>query len=418
MKVYKVLAGLDFPGKIFEAKATTALGGELINKYRTFVVANPATCGIVNNFIREARGLSYDSGVQAVVNQIAETLDANRYGWALASVCENIANSNSRGNYLQLRAIEQVEPMLEMKEDEIVSYIKSGALKSVMYVESFRNIAKSVYKEQPVVECTDQYTAVHPISLIVENEGTYFFHAGGYIFKTNENGIYESDRKEVSNDFLVIANMLESGICKYNDGVISMELMDRTYKVFEENEATKCTITKGDKITEYTVDQLRENNNYIISATPANLKAQYSAMLESFAKIVENYEHIAILNNVSIINNNNDKFLVIENNNNAYAKMLRTNHSQPWEVKGDITKVVETVKKYTRLDITKLYEQAIGVAIEESKKEEGKKIQENLMETEIDKRKQKIAELTEKFKNDPTKLAMLSQVAQDLANLK
>ena len=141
-------------------------------------------------------------------------------------------------------------------------------------------------------------------------------------------------------------------------------------------------------------------------------------MLESFAKIVENYEHIAILNNVSIINNNNDKFLVIENNNNAYAKMLRTNHSQPWEVKGDITKVVETVKKYTRLDITKLYEQAIGVAIEESKKEEGKKIQENLMETEIDKRKQKIAELTEKFKNDPTKLAMLSQVAQDLANLK
>lgn len=418
MKVYKVLAGLDFPGKIFEAKATTALGGELINKYRTFVVANPATCGIVNNFIREARGLSYDSGVQAVVNQIAETLDANRYGWALASVCENIANSNSRGNYLQLRAIEQVEPMLEMKEDEIVSYIKSGALKSVMYVESFRNIAKSVYKEQPVVECTDQYTAVHPISLIVENEGTYFFHAGGYIFKTNENGIYESDRKEVSNDFLVIANMLESGICKYNDGIISMELMDRTYKVFEENEATKCTITKGDKITEYTVDQLRENNNYIISATPANLKAQYSAMLESFAKIVENYEHIAILNNVSIINNNNDKFLVIENNNNAYAKMLRTNHSQPWEVKGDITKVVETVKKYTRLDITKLYEQAIGVAIEESKKEEGKKIQENLMETEIDKRKQKIAELTEKFKNDPTKLAMLSQVAQDLANLK
>lgn len=417
MQVYKVLAGLDFSGKIFEAKANTALGNELLNKYRTYVVANPATCGIVNNFLREARGLSYDKGIQNIINGIMETIDSNRYGWALASVCESISNGNGKGNYLQLRAVEQVEPMLEMKEDEIVSYIKSGALKSVMYVEAFRNIAKSVYKEQPVVECSEQYTAIHPIAFIVEDNGTYTFHAAGCIFRTSEDSIYECDKRDVSQDFLIIANMLESGVCKYNDGVISMELMDRTYKVFEENEATKCTITKGEQVTEYTVEQLRENNNYIISATPNNLKSQRSIMLESFAKIVENFDHIAILNNVSIINNNYDKFLVIENNKNAYAKMLRTNHSQPWEVKGDITKVVETVKKYTRLDITKLYEQQIGVAIEESKKEEGKMIQENLMETEIEKRKAKIAELTEKYKNDPTRLEMLSQVASELSKI-
>ena len=246
MQVYKVLAGLDFSGKIFEAKAQTALGNELINKYRTFVVANPATCGTINNFLREAKAISYDSGICALVSQIMETIDANRYGWALASVCESISNSNKKGNYLQMRAVEQVEPMLEMKEDEIVSYIKSGALKNIMYVEAFRNIARSVYREQPVVECSDQYTAIHPISLIVEKEGTYYFHAAGHIFRTNESGIYEVSNKEVSNDFMVVANMLESGMCKYDDGVISMELNNRTYKVFEEDNATKCTITIGE----------------------------------------------------------------------------------------------------------------------------------------------------------------------------
>ena len=417
MQVYKVLAGLDFSGKIFEAKAQTALGNELINKYRTFVVANPATCGTINNFLREAKAISYDSGICTLVSQIMETIDANRYGWALASVCESISNSNKKGNYLQLRAVEQVEPMLEMKEDEIVSYIKSGALKNIMYVEAFRNIARSVYREQPVVECSDQYTAIHPISLIVEKEGTYYFHAAGHIFRTNESGIYEVSNKEVSNDFMVVANMLESGMCKYDDGVISMELNNRTYKVFEEDNATKCTITIGENVTEYTIDQLRENNSYIVNATPMNLKAQRSALLESFAKIVENFSHIAIMNNVSIVNNNYDKFLVIENNGNAYARVISTNHSQPWEVKGDITKVCESIKKYTRLDITKLYEHEIGQAVEQTKIEEGKKIEEGLMQTEIEKRKQKIAELTEKYKNDPTRLEMLSQVAHELSEM-
>jgi len=417
MQVYKVLSGLDFSGKLFEAKAQTALGNELVNKYRAFVVANPATCSTVNAFLREARNLSYDSGITAVVNKIMEELDANRYGWALASVCEGISNSQSVGNYLQLRAVEQVKPMLEMKEDEIVSYIKSGALKNVMYVEAFRNIARSVYREQPVVECSEQYTAIHPISFVVESEGSYIFHAGNSIFKTNAESIVECDRRDVNNDFIMIASMLESGICKYNEGALLMEVANRQYKVYEENEEVKCTITSEGKSTEYTVDQLRENNNYLVQATPMNLRARRAAMLESFAKIVENFKSIAILNNVSIINGANDRFIVIENNGNAYAKMLSTNHTAPWEAKGNIAQVVEAVKKHTRLDVTKLYEQAIGTAVEAAKEKEGQQVKENLEKTEIEKRKEKIAELTEKYKDDPTRLAMLSQVAAELAHI-
>ena len=418
MNMYKVLAGLDFSGKLFEAKAQTAIGNELITKYRTYLVANPATCGTVNAFLREARGLSYDTGIQVLVEALAESINANKFGWALASVCESIENGgNGHSNYLQMRAVEQVQPMLEMKEEDIVSYIKSGALKDVMYVEQFRNIAKAIYREQPVVEYSDQYTAVHPVALCEKGETGFYFHAGGHLFRTNESGIYEATQKDVSREFLVVANMIESGMVQFKDGALVMEAFNRTYKVEEKDEQVHCTITLEGTTTEYTIDQLRENNNYLVNAAPVNQKAQRAMMLEGFAKVVENYGKIAILNNVSIINNNNDKFIVIENEGNAYAKLLRTNRSQPWEVKGDIAQIVEAVKKYTRIDISKLYEQSMEGAVAAAKEKEGQQVKENLEKEAMDKRKAKIAELTEKYKDDPTRLAMLSQIAADLATI-
>lgn len=418
MNTYKVLADMNFSGKLFEAKAQTSLGNELINKYRTYIVANPATCGVVNNFLREARGLSYDSGIQALVETLAETLNANRYGWALASVCEKISNGgNGHSNYLQMRAIEQVQPMLEMKEEEIVSYIKSGALKDVMFVEELRNIAKSIYREQPIVEYSDNFVTTHPVAIYENKETGYYFHAAGHIFRTNTEGIFEADRKDVSNDFITIANMIESGMVKFNEGALVMEVANRLYKVEEKDEKVTCTVKVDENVTEYTIDQLRENNNYMVNAAPINQKAGRAMMLEGFAKIVENINNIAILNNVSIISNQNNKFIVIENNGHAYAKLLRTNNSQPWEVKGDIAQVVEAVKKYTRLDITKLYESAIEGAVATAKEKEGQQVKENLEKEAMENRKKKIAELTEKYKNDPTRLAMLSQIASELNTL-
>ena len=417
-QVYKVLAGMDFSGKLFEAKAQTAIGEELINKYRSFVVANPTTCATVNGFLQEARKLTYDSGVQALVEVLAETLQENKFGWALASVCENIEmGRNQRGNYLHLRALEQVQPMLEMNESEIVSYIKSGALKNVMYVEAFRNIARAIYKEQPIVEYSEDFTTVHPISLVEQVEDSFYFHAAGHLFRTNAQGIFEADRKDVSNEFLVVADMMESGMVKYADDTLSMQLGNRLYKVFEENDEVKASITVEGKTSVYTIDQLRENNNYFVMSAPLNQRAQRASILEGFAKVFENFHKIAILNNVSLISNQNDRFVLIENNGNAYAKLLQSNHCQPWEVKNDIAKVCESIKKFTRLDITKLYTESIEGAVEAAKEKEGQQIKENLQKDEIEKRRERIAQLTEQFKDDPIRLKMLAAVAADLNNL-
>ena len=56
-------------------------------------------------------------------------------------------------------------------------------------------------------------------------------------------------------------------------------------------------------------------------------------------------------------------------------------------------------------------------AYEWNPEEEQEEIKENLKSDAIQERREKIAMLTEKFKNDPVRLAVLSQLAEDLNNI-
>ena len=61
--------------------------------------------------------------------------------------------------------IMSIEKLLEMKESDVVSYIKAGVLKDVTYVREFREIAKDVYKNQSVSEAqTLAYEMTTPVS--------------------------------------------------------------------------------------------------------------------------------------------------------------------------------------------------------------------------------------------------------------
>ena len=166
MKVYKTLADMDFGKLLFEASVQTQTGKEIIEKYQAHVMTSAVTCSLINSFLKEAKNGLYDGGIGYVYEKVGSLVNDNRYSWALASTCEAIeANQNSR-NFLARRAVAEVKPLLEMNEEDVVSYIKSGALKNVLHVEAFRNIAKSVYKDQPVVESTTTYTNLHPISIV------------------------------------------------------------------------------------------------------------------------------------------------------------------------------------------------------------------------------------------------------------
>ena len=124
---------------------------------------------LVNNFIKEASKLTYDNGVVAVLEQVVDFVNSNKTRWQIASACENIQAQQTSYNMLNLNAAKQAEKLIDLNEDEAVKYIKAGAFKNIMFCEAFRSIAKSVFKNQPMMEANADYTTIHPISIVEKN---------------------------------------------------------------------------------------------------------------------------------------------------------------------------------------------------------------------------------------------------------
>jgi hypothetical protein len=181
--ISKILVNLDFASIISEAYAQTQTGAEILNKYKAHVMSNESSCTLVNNFIREASQCMYDNGVNNTLNIVSDYINQNKASWALASACESINANNSSYNYINKNAAKQVEKLLEMEEEDVVKYVKAGALKNVMFCESFRNIAKQIFKENPLVESSAEYTKLTPVT-ITENVGDGIcFQIAGKLFK-------------------------------------------------------------------------------------------------------------------------------------------------------------------------------------------------------------------------------------------
>ena len=70
-----------------------------------------------------------------------------------------------------------------------------------------------------------------------------------------------------------------------------------------------------------------------------------------------------------------------------------------------------------QLDLTSIYESRINEEFEKKNASEQKKVQESLENASIQSRREKIAMLTEAYKNDPATLAVLSRIALELNNI-
>ena len=116
----KILAEIDFQSIIGESMAQTQTGAELLNKYKSYLLVNEASCSLINSFVKEAAQHTYDNGVNDALNAVAECINANKASWALASACEAINNDKSSYNYINRNAAKQVEKLLEMDEENVV----------------------------------------------------------------------------------------------------------------------------------------------------------------------------------------------------------------------------------------------------------------------------------------------------------
>lgn len=433
----RILAELDFASILNESKAQTVTGADLLRKYQSFLITNESSHNLVNAFVKEASVHTYDNGVNEALEIVSDYINMNKTIWALSSACENINNNNSSYNYINKNAAKQVENLLEMNESEVIKYIKAGALKSVMFCEAFRNIAKQVYKDSPMVEEAADYTAVHPVSM-VENVGDGFlFEVNGTLYKMDlDKNVQEADWNSVSNTFKTVSSLLESDMCSVDENTITVEYGNSVYTISEAGKCEKCK--KGEKCEDclpdvkdtddveakkkkgvkesFTAEQLRENNRLVVMATNPRMKGQVAGVLEALALLVENYDNITNLDNVSIFSTRNDKFVVIEAGSNLYATLLQSNRHPKWTINENAVDALSFIKSKTNVSLSEKYSELVAEHIEKVSEEEKDKIEQELKENERNSYRERISQLTEKFKNDPTKLAVLSQLAAQLTD--
>ena len=404
----KILADIDFQGIIGESMAQTQTGAELINKYKSYLLVNEASCGLINSFVKEASQHTYDNGVNEALTEVAEYINENKASWALASACESINANNSSYNYINRNAAKQVEKLLEMDEENVVKYVKNGALKNVMFCEAFRNIAKQIFKETPMVEAAADYVVTHPVSFVESVGDGLCFAIAGKIYKIdNDKNITESTTNEVSNTFRTISTILESNAASIDGHSINVKAGNAVYTISEENKVVR----EG---KEMTAAQLREHNRLVLmTANPRN-RNQFAALLEGIALIAENYSHIANMDNVSIYETKNDRFIVIEGENKLYASLLASNRHPLWTINENAVDALSFIKAKTNVNISENYSELVKNHIEKVSESEQEQIKQELYEAKVQSYKERIEALTEKFKNDPTKLAVLSNLAQDL----
>lgn len=408
----KIIAEMGFGSIIGESTSQTQTGSELLNKYKSHLMANESTCALVNNFVKEASMCMYDNGVNRVLEAVTDYIRSNKTSWALATACESIRANNSSYNYLNLNACKQVEKLLEMEEDDVVKYIKAGALKNVMYCEAFRNIAKQVFKDQPIVEAHVDYTVAHPISITEYMGDGVCFEVNGTLYKIDEDkNIMEANWSEVSNTFKTITQLLESNITSVDNFEINVKVGNAEYIIKEENKVTRKGI---DNTIEMTVEQLRDNNRLMINATNPRFKNRMAATLEAIALTCENYSHIVNMDNVSVYTTNRDKFVVIESGSNIYATLLNSNHSAKWTINENVIDALSFIKTHANVNISEHYKETVEQHLEQSTIDEREQIEKNLQDQKTNSYKERIANLIEKFKNDPVKLAVLSKLAQTI----
>ena len=427
--IFKPLADIDFANVLAEAFAETQTGVELINKYRQYMLKNESSCTLINNFLAEAKNCMFDNGVVSVVNRVSGVITENKVSWQLATACEAINRNRSSYNYLNRNAASTVEKLLEQNEENVVKYIKAGALKNVMFCESFRNIVNGVFTDVQTV-VTENYTATRPVSYMEESEGKRYFEVLGNIYAISGNEIQEAKASDVSGDFLIISRLLESNIAEFdaNTEKLTVNLPLAVYEVCAEDGKVKCTRTSKkctdkkdckdtdckESITFTNEAALREHNRLVVGATAFNQRNQMAEILEAIARAFEHFENFVLLDNTQIISNANDKFVVIENKENAYAYCVSSNHSTGWKVNTTIVEALEFIKKQTNLNIAKDYKENVDEQIAKTEADAAEQIKESIKKDEMNARKKRIEMLTEKFKNDPARLAVLSKVAEAL----
>lgn len=416
----KLLKDLNFTEIINGTQAVTEAGKDMLNNYRGYVYSNPVSCTVVNNFVREASNFGFDTGLSTILESVTNFINENNISWKLATACESIDANTGTYGYLAKVGIDRVAKLLEMKESDVVSYIKAGALKSIQFIPEFRNICKEVYKTTIVEQHTPAYSVTNPMSYVVNENNVQYFKVLGKTYEMKEGKVNESNYNEAK--FNEINALLEN--FKREDQKIFLEytstMHDKCQFTFENN---KLTFTKGQIVESFeTPAAFMEYSNMVTKAMPIHEKMNFMKVSNAVAKVFEGIENVVVLDCTKILSTSTGTLCSLtEAQDNCNLTVFRSYNAGTSVNNYDY--VIEALQNVTRIsgvDLKHLYEERINEDCKKQDPEGTKEIKEQLeasKEAQIADRKKKIAMLAEQYKNDPAKITLLNSLARELSLL-
>jgi len=412
---------LQFAEKLNSTQAISEAGKEMLNNYRAYVYSNAPTCAVVNAFVNEAQQYSFDAGVSTILESVKNFINENKVSWKLATACESINNNNSTFNYINKIGVQQVEKLLEMNENDVVSYIKAGSLKGFQYIPEFRQICKEVYKQNITETKAPNFTVTNPLSFVLVNENAQYFNVCGKTFKI-ENG--KIDEAVCDDKLFNEVNALLEGFRRDGENLVAAFKSAHgdvlTFKVNENG--LELTNNRG-TINEKFDDNIKfmEYANMVSRTMNVNEKMQFMTLSNNISKVLENMDNVVLLDCVKLLESADGTVCAIsEANDNVNLTVFRSYKYGTSTKNFDfVAEALNNVVKLTGIDLTNMFEDRIN---EDCKKQdpEAEQIREQLeanKEAQFNIRRKKIAMLAEQYKNDPVRLALLNKVAKDLKML-
>ena len=416
----KLLKDLNFAGKINECQAVTEAGKEMINNYRGYLFTNPATCGLVNGFVREAQKYGFDTGLTSILESVVSFISENNISWKLASACESIENNPSTYNYIAKTGIETVGKLLEMNESDVKTYIKAGTLKSIQYIPEFRAICKEVYKSTITESYAPNYRVNNPVSYVYENEGARYFSVNHKTYKIAEGLVSEAVCDDVT--FNRINALLES--FQITDGKMIYEWNVGVKKYTVTINENEITFSNNKELNETfnSVVAFDEFCNTLSRTMLMNEKLNFMQITSAISEVYAVNENVMVLDNVKLLESaNGSTCAIIEAENNVNLTVFKSiNFGTSCQNYDYVAEALKQVTRVSGIDLKVMYENRINEDVKKANPEEYKNIQEELAATkaaQMDIRKKKIAMLAEAHKNDPAIIAVLNKAARDLSLL-
>ena len=418
----KLLSNLDFAAKLNSVEAVTESGKDFLKNYRGYMYQNAASCGIVNGFIQESQNYGYDTGIMTILESVLKFVNENKISWKLASACESVSNNNSSYNYIAKLGVAQVEKLLEMNESDVIQYIKGGCLKNVQYIPEFRNVCKEVFQSTVTEVHANTYNVTTPFSYVTVCEGEQYFAVLGTTYKISEGKVEISKVDDPTfsriNSLLPNFKMVDENLTyEYKSG-----LNAEPYK-FSINE-NEIKFSKGEKISESfkNASDFRQYADAYSRQLFMNEKFMFINTCNSIAEVFEAMDQVVMIDCAKVMENADGTVLaIVEAADNVNLNVARSLHAGSSCTNFDyMTEALAQVEKLTGNDLKPLYESRINEDVKKQDPEGYKAIQEQLAaakEEQMSNRRKKISMLAEQFKNDPVKIALLNNVAKELAVL-